>query len=355
MTMKQQLPPLGVWLGKVPSIALCVLAAIALTAPAIVHLSGNNADTLSLDNRRPVPFPALPARVDVESFDRLWLLRKRLAYYMDNVFGLRAELIILNARIRMLIGLPAADTLVAGRDGWQFLKTYEDVLDQYRGIKPMSAAALDAWIDTMERRQREVEAQGGAFMVFIAPDQQTVYADYMPAWATRVGPTRLDQIVQRLKARGSQLKLVDPRAAMQAARKDGRKLYSAYESHWTQLGAFVGYSAIMQQAASALSNVRVLQASDFTLGAGTIRWTMPPVTETQPTLTMTKTQSPPDGAPDLMIIGDSYIDVLKPFLDATFKSVAVRYNSHPFPAEDIRRQRPALVVYETAERFLGHR
>src|SRR5438477_6696613 len=145
--MKQQLPPLGVRFGKTPSMALCLLTAIVLTAPAIVHLSGNNTDTSKLDNRRPAPFPALPTAVDVENFDRLWLLRKRLAYYMDNVFGLRAELVILNARIKMLIGLPAADTMVAGRDGWQFLKTYEDILDQYRGIKPLTAAGLDAWIN----------------------------------------------------------------------------------------------------------------------------------------------------------------------------------------------------------------
>ncbi len=353
--MKQQLPPLGVWFGKAPSIALSILAAVCLSLPALVHLSGNNSDTSRLDNRRPAPFPALPTAIDVENVDRLWLLRKRLVYYMDNVFGLRAEFVTLNARIKMLMGLPATDTMVAGRDGWHFLKTYENVLDQYRGIKPLTAAETDAWIDTMERRQREVEAQGSAFIVLIVPDQQTVYPDYMPAWATRVGPTRLDQIVRRLKERGSQLKLVDPRAAMQAARKEGLKLYSAYEAHWTPLGAFVGYSAIMQQAASSLSNIRILRESDFSVSTGTVRWIMPPVTETQPTLTMRNIQSPPDGAPDVMIVGDSFLDIMKGFLDATFRSVSVRYNSYPFPSEDIRQQRPALVVYEMAERYLGHR
>jgi hypothetical protein len=352
--MKQQLPPLGVRFGKAPSIALCILGAIALIAPAIVHLSGNNTDTSQLDNRRPAPFPALPTGVDVENFDRLWLLRKRLVYYMDNVFGLRAELVILNARVKMLIGLPAVDTMVAGRDGWHFLKIHEDILDQYRGIKPLTAAELDVWIDTMERRQREVEAQGSVFIVFIAPDQQTVYPDYMPAWATRVGPTRLDQVVRRLKERSSQLKLVDPRTAMQAARNGGVKLYSAYESHWTSLGAFIGYSAIMQQAAGSLSNIRVLQGSDFSVGAGTVRWTMPPVAETLPTLTVKQLQSK-DGAPTVLIVGDSFAAHLRPFFDATFRSVTITFNVDQFPLEEIRRQRPALVIYETAERLLGHR
>jgi hypothetical protein len=206
----------------------------------------------------------------------------------------------------------------------------------------------------MERRQREVEAQGSAFIVFIAPDQQTVYPDHMPAWATRVGPTRLDQIVHRLKQRGSQLKLVDPRAAMQAARGGGLKLYSAYESHWTSLGAFVGYSAIMQQAAGLLTNIRILRESDFDVGTQTVRWTMPPVTESLPTLSVKQLQSR-DGAPSVLIVGDSFNGNLRPFFDATFRSVTIAFNSDPFPIEEIRRQRPALVIYETAERLLGHR
>ena len=75
-------------------------------------------------------------------------------------------------RAPALLGLPAADTLVAGRDGWQFLKLQDDILDRYRGIKPLSLAELDAWIDSMERRQREVETQGSVFMVFIAPEAE---------------------------------------------------------------------------------------------------------------------------------------------------------------------------------------
>lgn len=352
--MKQQLPPLGVWFAKAPSIALCVLAAISLIAPAIVHMSGNNTDTSHLDNRRPVPFPALPAGIDVENLDRLWLLRKRLVYYTDSVFGLRAELVTLNARIRMLMGLSAADTMVAGRDGWHFLKTYENILDQYRGIKPLTAAETDAWIDTMERRQREVDAQGAVFIILIAPDQQTVYPDYMPAWATRVGPTRLDQIVQRLKERGSQLKLVDPRATMQAARGRGLKLYAAYESHWTAVGAFIGYSMTMQLAAGSLSNIRILRESDFDVGAAKATWAMPPVTEVLPTLTLKQMQSK-DGAPNLLIVGDSFAGHLRPYFDTTFRSVTETLNMNGFPSEEIRRQRPALVIYEMAERFLGHR
>jgi hypothetical protein len=353
--MRQQLPPLGVWLGKGGSIALCILMAVSLSLPALIHVSGNNSDTSRLNNRRPEPFPALPAGVDVENLDRLWLLRKRMAYYMDNVFGLRAELVTLSARIKMLMGLSAVDTMVAGRDGWHFLKTPEDILDQYRGIKPLTAAALDAWIDTMEQRQRDVEALNAAFIVFIAPDQQTVYPDYMPKWATRVGPTRLDQIMQRLKERGSQLKLVDPRAAMQAARNRGLKLYSAYESHWTSLGAYVGYSTIMQRAAGSLPSIRMLSESDFDVGSVTIRWPMPPVMETLPTLTLKPVQSPNDRSSNILIVGDSFAGPLRSFFDATFQSVIVTANIDRFPSEEIRQQRPALVVYETAERFLGHR
>jgi len=64
---------------------------------------------------------------------------------------------------------------------------------------------------------------------------------------------------------------------------------------------------------------------------------------------------PPQGAPNVLIVGDSFTGHLRPFFDATFQSVTVTFNTGQFPLEEIRQQRPALVVYETAERFLGHR
>ena len=64
---------------------------------------------------------------------------------------------------------------------------------------------------------------------------------------------------------------------------------------------------------------------------------------------------PPAGAPNVLIVGDSFSGYMRPFFDATFNSVTIKFNSDPFPAEDIRQQRPALVVYELAERLLGYR
>src|SRR5437667_12333002 len=110
----------------------------------------------------------------------------------------------------------------------------------------------------------------------------------------------------------------------------------------------------MKQDVVLLSNVRVLRDSDFDVGTQTVKWTMPPVTEILPTLAVKKLQSK-DGAPDIMIVGDSFSGHLQPFFDATFKSVTLKFNSDPFPLEGIRQQRPILVVYELAERLLVHR
>jgi hypothetical protein len=56
-----------------------------------------------------------------------------------------------------------------------------------------------------------------------------------------------------------------------------------------------------------------------------------------------------------LIVSDSFAGHLRPYFDATFRSVTETLNMNGFPSEEIRQQRPALVVYEMAERFLGHR
>src|SRR3954466_5872982 len=97
----QRLPPLGIGFGKGAAVALCIAIAVSLLTPAAVHFTGNATDTATIDNRRHEAVPAFPTGLSIESLDRLWLLRKRLSYYLDVAFGLRAELVTANAKIRM--------------------------------------------------------------------------------------------------------------------------------------------------------------------------------------------------------------------------------------------------------------
>jgi alginate O-acetyltransferase complex protein AlgJ len=368
--MKQQLPVLGIGLGKAQSWVLCLLLLGSLSAPAIVQLTGLSADPSFIDNRPPAPLPKLPRSIgDVVEF------RDGVSKFIGDNFGLRAEFVKLNVLIHYWIGVSSIPAVVVGKNGWIFLKNDYGIFDQFRALDRFTDAGLDSWIDAMEQYQQWLAVQGIAFMVVVVPNQQTVYPEYMPGYANRVSPeTRLDQLSRRLRERNSKLVLVDLRSTMWAARKNGL-LYYQYSNHWNAMGSFVGYSAIMQQVKKLFPKVTPLQLSDFTIGASNKSWSIPPITEVEPTLThkkssnivgtevlmsvnhvnFEKTSTILDAAPSVLFYGDSFGDIgLLPHIKETFKwTITVATNWAPFPIELIKKHRPNLVIYELVERYLA--
>ena len=213
--MRQQLPALGVSLGRLPSVLLTVAVLATLFAPALIQLTGRQTDPSFLDNRPPARMPALPSSF---SLGALGQFRKELIAFIDDNFGLRAEMVKLNIRVRSAIGVSAIPGMFMGKEGWFFLKTDSDVLDQVRALNRFTDEELDEWIDLMEAQQRWVKAQGAAMVIVVAPNQHTIYPERMPLYVNRVWPeTRLDQIMRRLQERGSSLVVVDPRRDLWAA------------------------------------------------------------------------------------------------------------------------------------------
>ncbi len=129
--MRQQLPALGLSLGRLPSVLLAVAVLATLFAPALIQLTGRQTDPSFLDNRPPARMPALPSSF---SLGALGQFRKELIAFIDDNFGLRAEMVKLNIRVRSAIGVSAIPGMFMGKEGWFFLKTDSDVLDQVRAL-----------------------------------------------------------------------------------------------------------------------------------------------------------------------------------------------------------------------------
>src|ERR1041384_7725266 len=102
MRFRQQLPALGLSLGKLPSLLLTLAALATLFAPALVQLAGPQTNPSFLDNRPPAAMPGWPASL---SLGALRQFRGELANFIDDNFGLRAEMVKLNIRARGLISV----------------------------------------------------------------------------------------------------------------------------------------------------------------------------------------------------------------------------------------------------------
>src|ERR1044072_2084924 len=283
MRFRQQLPALGLTLGRIPSALLIVAVLATLFAPALIQITGRQTDPSFLDNRAPARMPDWPTSF---SLGALGQFRSDLVTFIDDNFGLRAEMVKLNVRIRSAIGVSAIPGMFMGKEGWFFLKTDSDVLDQVRALNRFADDELDEWIDLMEAQQRWVKAQGAAMVIVIAPNQHTIYPEYLPRYVNRVWPeTRLDQIMRRLKERGSSLVVVDPRSDLWAA-KERALLYHKYEDHWNALGAFIAYSAAMNEAKKLVPALQPLTLSDYAITQDYRVWNIPPLGEADPVFSL---------------------------------------------------------------------
>ncbi|MGB9368722.1 MAG: hypothetical protein WCE79_22190 [Xanthobacteraceae bacterium] len=372
--MRQQLPALGLSLSRLPSALLALAVLATLFAPALIQLAGRQTDPSFLDNRPPARMPGVPSSLslgDLRQFHREFIA------FVDDNFGLRAEMVQLNIRVRSAIGVSAIPGMFMGKEGWFFLKTDSDVLDQVRALNRFTDGDLDEWIDLMEAQQRWVKAQGAAMVIVVAPNQHTIYPEYLPRYVNRVWPeTRLDQIVRRLKERGSTLVVVDPRRDLWAA-KERALLYHKYEDHWNALGAFIAYSAAMKEARKLLPALQPLALSDYAITQGYRTWNIPPVGEADPVFSLksgsrildrrvldnkvtlrpvVETTTSLTTAPTALVYGDSFGDVMAPFLNETFRrTVSVATAHYPFPTKLIQELKPDVVILEMVERSLTMR
>jgi hypothetical protein len=369
--MKQQLPALGIRLGKSQSLVLCVAVFISLAAPALIQLAGWASDPSVFENRRPAPLPTLP-----KTIEEVGAFRDSLVSFVDDNFGLRSELIVLNFMLHSLIGVSANPNEIIGKGGWWLLKddrTDPTGFGQFRGLNRFSEPDLDNWIDTMERYKRWLGGKGISFMILVAPNQQTIYPERMPNYVNRVWPeTRLEQLSRRLRERGSDLPLIDPRQDLWGARKNGI-LYHRYENHWNPLGAFVAYTTAMREAVKLFPEIVPLQLSDFTIQEQSIHWKLRLLPELEPVLRLKKesriaatealsidhvnisrTTSNVENTPGLLVYGDSFAEGgLMPFFFQTFKSTMFVSTNVPFPYSVIEKYAPKLVILEFVERFLS--
>ncbi len=150
------------------------------------------------------------------------------------------------------------EQVVVGREGWLYLG------DQYeesrtvtrRGQTPAEVdagqrigAATLAW-------ERWLAGKGvRLFRVMIAPNKETIYPEYLPAWAkpSLARPTATDAL---LAGTGTE-RWIDLRPALLSAKTSNRdELYYHVDHHWNSLAAAIAFRAFAREVGRSLPELR---------------------------------------------------------------------------------------------------
>lgn len=168
-------------------------------------------------------------------------LPRHLDGYLGDHFGLRAELVRVQGRLRYAVDLPRDLRVIVGRDNWLFLNG-DGTIEQATG-KLLRETAIAKFADRAAALNSHLAARNARLLVTMPPNSSTINRSRLPAWAAQPPPlSEYDLMMKALAARG--VPALDLRPALLAA----GVIYPTYrrtDTHWNKFGALVAYDAVV--------------------------------------------------------------------------------------------------------------
>ncbi len=229
------------------------------------------------------------------------------------------------------------------------------------------------WRPGLLRRKRLCAEVGAALVVLIAPEAHGVHADALPEPLAYATPSVGDRFAALCRSLG--IATVWPREALIAARGPV-DLYRRDDSHWTGVGAYLAYRALMQSLPPALrrgapdprrvafgwceglGDLAAAAGGASPRGLGLASTVTPPRArvvlerrnERRHGLRITEIDDP--SLPTAVVFRDSFGGELAPFLSESFRRCVLVGAAERAPLELIAEERPDVVIVERAERAI---
>jgi hypothetical protein len=209
------------------------------------------------ENRLPAKFPAFNQRLDgIRDF-----VAGLESYYNDH-FGFRKRLIRWNNHWKHELfresPLPA---VLTGREGWLYYSG-DGMIENHLGLAPFQPNELREWQSLLETRRDWLARRGIRYVFVIAPNKESVYPEFLPAWLAKERSTsKLDQFLAYMKT-NSTVEVLDLRPSLLEAKKSGR-VYLMTDTHWNEGGAFAAHQELMRTLSRQLPLPEPLSLASF--------------------------------------------------------------------------------------------
>lgn len=294
-------------------------------------------------------------------------------YYNDNL-PFKYQLTKLNAYINFtFFHTTTSLKVILGKEDWLFHRDISegDPISYYQGIDLFSDEELASYCNSIVALRDSLASQGKEFLFFVPPIKERVYSIYMPDSVPQVNTfNKTEQLVAYL-IKNTDITVIYPMDEFLELR-DAYPLYYKNDTHWNELGAFIGAQQLLE---SLIGSRSYLENVQFTYGnksakedlstlaslSGLVEPDMeilisnyfPQITikdtiQITPELSLLQSSS---AGSSLMIIGDSYADGMIPYLSKHFSNI---YSCHWRNAtgELIKDTPTDIVVFQMLERYL---
>ena len=187
------------------------------------------------------------------------------SYYNDRL-PFRTALISLNSygiyKIFHEAGMPY---VIVGDKNWLFYDRKEDgdnILD-YKGLAVFSDEHRDVALGAVAYAKDTLAARGCDFAMIVVPDKDHIYNEYMPDYIYGPGLPRAEVFVPYVKQMTG-IPIVYPREELLMTKEENPEydFYFHYDTHWNDLGAFVGVKTLLNELGMESSSVWELKIEE---------------------------------------------------------------------------------------------
>lgn len=265
------------------------------------------------------------------------------------------------------------DNVIVGKDGWLFYKSPTDgtTMECYDGSVLFSDEELERMVVNLTDIRDRLAEQGIEFVVFIAPNKERFYSEYIPDhYGEQAEVCMLTQALDHLRTH-TDIRIVYPYEELMEYKMahPEQNMYYVTDTHWNKIGGYIGARALLAELGidappleeySMVTDVRnegdlqgMLNISGLSEDVSTPVISVEKKPQVLSSNYAGRVEFKMDGAADkkLLMRMDSFGAAMAPCLSQNLShSVLMHYGQ--FQPEQIWEEKPDVVVIEIVERYV---
>lgn len=355
---------------RIRSIVWIAAFLIIIASPRFTYFFlGQYVDSVNYENRNAEEKPILLTN-NYETFPESYEL-----YFNDNI-PYRNQLIRFNNSIDYFIFKQSSSEKVAvGLDNWLFYcsKTDRNPIEQSLGYWTFTDEQLEKITANLVYTQQLLKRQNIEFVLFIAPNKETIYSEYLPDYySVQSEMTSTDQLIAYLKEH-TDIRVVYPKKELLDFKSNTPEvlLYQKLDTHWNKAGAYIGAISLAKELGIAMPTLNEIDLKEKVSSSGDLAkmlniniqnantdYTLSGIsnlkTEYETWDMSTEYIGHTAGADKrrLFVRRDSFSTAMAPSLATQFENSMFVHTNY-FEQQQIFDFNADIFVYETAERYIA--
>jgi hypothetical protein len=177
--------------------------------------------------------------------------------WFNDRFGGRRYFIRLHDKVESILRWNSYENnrAFSGRDNWLFYKG-DDSVKLFQNEKMFTTEQISHINGNLHKEKQWLQSRGIGYYVFIAPNKADVYGEYYRSGIRK--KARADRVEVLMSQLTGEVPVVYPLEEMKENKGKGL-IYWKNDTHWSQLGAYYGYLALMEPIRKDYKDVPLLE------------------------------------------------------------------------------------------------